>query len=476
MANNTLELVLTAKDEASAKLQGVGKSLDGLGDSFKKVGAISATIFAGISTVAVKTLKDFADAEAQTVVTNQSLTNSFNSLGTAALGNLQKQLKGTVGGLEGLKNMADKAGQSAVKLGFDDEVASRSFAKLFAVTKDTTQANKEMALAMDLARYKGISLEDATQKLIMVHSGATKELKSLGISVTEGATAMENLDSITKQVTGSSETYAKTTAGAMEVLDVQMGNLSETIGAQLAPVLGQVLTAITPVLLAVTNWIQANPELFKWIIIIVGAVTGLVAILGALAVIMPFITGAFLILLGPVGLIIAAIAAVIAITVLLVKNWDSIRTYFKTLWDDIVLTFKTAIDSIVAYFDNLLDRARQVIDKVSAISGSFGGVIKAAAFTVAPVASTIVSGVSSVIGKRATGGNVSSGSNYLVGENGPEMFSPSGSGVITPNNRMGSGNQNITINLTGTFLSEDSARKVGDMIIKNFKNMSRVGA
>jgi len=41
-------------------------------------------------------------------------------------------------------------------------------------------------------------------------------------------------------------------------------------------------------------------------------------------------------------------------------------------------------------------------------------------------------------GARAGGGSVSSGSAYLVGENGPELFEPSASGMITPNHELGS--------------------------------------
>jgi hypothetical protein len=40
----------------------------------------------------------------------------------------------------------------------------------------------------------------------------------------------------------------------------------------------------------------------------------------------------------------------------------------------------------------------------------------------------------SVIEARASGGPVRSGSTYLVGEKGPEFFSPGRSGYITPNN------------------------------------------
>jgi hypothetical protein len=50
-------------------------------------------------------------------------------------------------------------------------------------------------------------------------------------------------------------------------------------------------------------------------------------------------------------------------------------------------------------------------------------------------------------GARASGGPVAPGGSYLVGERGPELFTPSSSGNITPNGAMG-GNT-ITINVQG---------------------------
>jgi hypothetical protein len=48
----------------------------------------------------------------------------------------------------------------------------------------------------------------------------------------------------------------------------------------------------------------------------------------------------------------------------------------------------------------------------------------------------------------ATGGPVSARDTYLVGERGPELFTPGVGGFITPNNRLGGGNStNITINV-----------------------------
>ena len=48
--------------------------------------------------------------------------------------------------------------------------------------------------------------------------------------------------------------------------------------------------------------------------------------------------------------------------------------------------------------------------------------------------------------RREYGGPVSGGGSYLVGERGPEMFTPSSSGSITPNNQMGGHTINMNIN------------------------------
>ena len=66
-------------------------------------------------------------------------------------------------------------------------------------------------------------------------------------------------------------------------------------------------------------------------------------------------------------------------------------------------------------------------------------------------------GISSI--KRENGGPVSAGGSYLVGEKGPEMFTPSRSGAIIPNNAMGGVTNNIVVNVdaSGTDVQSDDA-------------------
>lgn len=52
-------------------------------------------------------------------------------------------------------------------------------------------------------------------------------------------------------------------------------------------------------------------------------------------------------------------------------------------------------------------------------------------------------------GARASGGPVMGGKSYLVGERGPELFTPTSSGNITPNGGFGGGGNTITVNVNG---------------------------
>jgi phage-related minor tail protein len=60
------------------------------------------------------------------------------------------------------------------------------------------------------------------------------------------------------------------------------------------------------------------------------------------------------------------------------------------------------------------------------------------------------------------GGPVTSGTSYMVGEQGPELFTPSRSGTIIPNHALGGGGRGSVINLTvnGAIDPEGTARAI----------------
>ena len=74
-------------------------------------------------------------------------------------------------------------------------------------------------------------------------------------------------------------------------------------------------------------------------------------------------------------------------------------------------------------------------------------------------------GISTI--KREAGGPVKGGSSYLVGERGPEMFTPGVSGMITPNHALG-GSTNIVVNVDASGSNvegdEQQSRELGRLI------------
>ncbi|MEI8360942.1 MAG: hypothetical protein WCG01_02345 [bacterium] len=125
--------------------------------------------------------------------------------------------------------------------------------------------------------------------------------------------------------------------------------------------------------------------------------------------------------------------------------------FFKAGWESVT----GVISSVIGYIDNLINK----LNSLNIVSN----------------AKNAVSGMLGFGGARAGGGSVFGGQAYLVGEQGPELFVPSGGGNIVPNNRLG-GSGSIVINMSGnTFLDRQSAEKIGDMMIKKLKASNLLG-
>ena len=93
--------------------------------------------------------------------------------------------------------------------------------------------------------------------------------------------------------------------------------------------------------------------------------------------------------------------------------------------------------------------------------GPFGGA------PLGPLGNPLSQHTSLVVGERAEGGSVRAGSGYLVGERGPELFTPGVSGIITPNHALG-GTTNIVVNVDATGSNvegdEQEGRELGKAI------------
>jgi hypothetical protein len=72
---------------------------------------------------------------------------------------------------------------------------------------------------------------------------------------------------------------------------------------------------------------------------------------------------------------------------------------------------------------------------------------------------------------KALGGPVTAGRSYMVGEHGPELFTPMGGGTITPNSRLNSGGKTIVMN---GIIDGESARRSIERLLQ--QSSIRTGA
>lgn len=157
---------------------------------------------------------------------------------------LKAALAANIPGWDGNTKSIEALILSRQKLGFTDEEQRRSMALLVGATHDVTKAQNINRVAMDLARLKGISLEEASSALVKVEAGQYRALKALGIILPKNATAQDALNAVEKVATGQAEDYAKTNEGQVLVSQIKVNEALEKLGYKIMPVLTGALVAL----------------------------------------------------------------------------------------------------------------------------------------------------------------------------------------------------------------------------------------
>lgn len=480
MAETELSILVKLKDEAEAGMKRLVGNFEAATNASKTLAVGLGVVGGAFIAFGVSSVNAAAGAQAE----------------MAKFDNIMQNSKGTT---EAVKQKILEAANAATKLGFDDETASLSMAKLFQRTGDLNKAMNLNSVAMDLARAKHMDLSQASDLVGMVLSGNGRLLKQYGIDLKEGATPMEGIIELQTKLKGNAESYSKTFQGQMEVLNVAFGNFRENVGAALLPILAKLLNHITDIVVKLMDWASNLGSVTKFIqehrfaiLLAVGAIVGalvpafisfavtLVTVtipaLAATAVAMaPFIIG---------GLVVAGIVAGIY---WIVENWGKISevigSIMLSIQQKIALIRKYWIEGIQALkdfttsiFDAIKDKIDSVVgwiqDKINALKSAYNSVVSIGK----SLGADFNAGIKELTGARASGGPVSAGGTYLVGERGPELFTPLVGGNITSNAGLGGA---INVVVTGNTISDavDVGRladKVGEAIMDKMRIAGRL--
>lgn len=180
----------------------------------------------------------------------------------------------------------------------------------------------------------------------------------------------ENLADLRESAGATDEAFEKvnnTTGAKLRGALIKAQNAAAKFGDVIAPVVSKVADVIE----RVTDRISNMSDRTKTIIVVVGAVLaaigplliGLGFILKTVGAILPILTKlgavfkivkvAMLALTGPIGLIVAAIAGVIAIFVVLYQRNETFREKVNEVWNFIKDLITTVIDAVVSFVMNI---------------------------------------------------------------------------------------------------------------------------
>lgn len=190
--------------------------------------------------------------------------------------------------------------------------------------------------------------EGDTNQLIKMFGSIEAVQAIMALTEKNAETFAKDLEAIEEASDGAgaaTEAYNEMNRGAARQFETSMAQargLAITLGMALMPTIQAITKAINPLITLIADWIAKNPVLASGLLIAVGVLGSLLLVLGFLPTIIVGLTAAVSafgvvmgIVLSPIGLMILAIAALIAIGLLMWKHWDEIAGFFKDVWERI---------------------------------------------------------------------------------------------------------------------------------------------
>jgi phage-related protein len=407
----------------------------------------STAITLGLTT---KEMRDLTLATTNVTFPIESVANTFDLLTKAGVRNTDELVK-SANAFDALADATDSSAEIVADilipaykaLGEELPQSSSDLDKFTWLTKNTTVELSEFGSVMNYVAMYGSNLNVSIDEMIAIMgaleakgisgSSATRLFRTAVTQAADGTTSLTEALGLTDEeiakysteienATGLTDEHAEAmneSFGLMDEIKQKFSELSLGVGSLLTPLepLLGIMTALGPVMMTLST--STGAATVK-AVAHAAAVTAKTAALVASKVAIAAATAAqwlwnAAMTANPIGIIIAAIGALIAAIVLIAKNWDTIRDKTVEIWNNIVgfLTgvwenitgfFKDAWQGIADFFisiwTNIADFFSGIWDTISSVFLSvWNGIVDGVKNAWDTVVNFVLSGVNWLIDK-----------------------------------------------------------------------------
>lgn len=375
----------SAKTEIETTAKESESRLKSLGESFSNIGKkMSLAVTAPILAVGGASFKMAADLDDAIGATNQIFKSQSQAM--QAWSNTIPTYYGIAEG-EAL-TYANTMGAMLQNIGgLTEEQASKQAQTLITLAGDLTAmfgGTTEDAIRALTGSLKGnntmldnygMAVNDAMIKSKAFELGLMKEGDEMSLATKQAAT-LALITQQTADVTGQANREAGGASGSMRAFQTEVKNLSTQIGQVLLPVITPLIKNLSEL---VKKFAALSPEQKEMIVKIVGIVAaigpllmiigGAIKLFGTLQTIITVVGGVIAGISAPVLIAIGIIAALIAIGVLLYKNWDTVKEKATQVWNSIAGFFTQTIPNA---FNNMVGMISQLPQRIGQGLSSLG--------------------------------------------------------------------------------------------------------
>ena len=158
---------------------------------------------------------------------------------------LQVAVKNSGVSFAAAKPVIDKHAEAMTKLGFTTQDTYEALGTMVTATRSPQMSLNALGAAADLARYKHISLAQASTLVSRAALGQARGLADLGLAINKtipkGASFAQIMALIETRTHGAANAFAQTSQGQLAILQARFKALTEDIGTQLLPAFNKIL-------------------------------------------------------------------------------------------------------------------------------------------------------------------------------------------------------------------------------------------